>query len=75
MGVCVPNFRSVTFFVWPGDVTHINTKINKYTHIQVKLEISPTGCSLHVDFDFKITFYKKFRYMFSDPKINFEGRV
>ena len=31
MGVCVPNFRSVSFFVWPGDVTHIN----KYTNTQI----------------------------------------
>ena len=28
MGVCVPNFRSVSFFVWPGDMT----QIHKYTH-------------------------------------------
>ena len=27
MGVCVPNFRFVTFFVWLGDVT----QIHKYT--------------------------------------------
>ena len=47
MGVCVPNFRSASFFVWPGDVTQINT----YTNIQVKLGISSTGCSPHVDFD------------------------
>ena len=51
MGVCVPNFRSVSFFVWPGGVTQINTYINKYTHIQVKLGISSTGCSPHVDFE------------------------
>ena len=31
MGVCVPNFRSVSFFVWPGYVTHIHTQINTYT--------------------------------------------
>ena len=47
MGVCVPNFRSASFLVWPGDVTQINT----YTNIQMKLGISSTGCSLHVDFD------------------------
>ena len=51
MGVCVPNVRSVSFFVWPGGVTQINTYINKYTHIQVKLGISSTGCSPHVDFE------------------------
>ena len=28
-----------------------HTKINKYTHIQVNLGISSTGCSPHVDFD------------------------
>ena len=27
MGVCVPNFRLVSFFIWPGDVTQ---KIHKY---------------------------------------------
>ena len=47
MGVYVVNFRSVSFFVWPGDVTHINT----YTNIRVNLGISSTGCSPHVDFD------------------------
>ena len=31
MGVCVPNFRSVSFFVWPGDVTETYTEINTYT--------------------------------------------
>ena len=41
----MPNFRSVSFFVWPGDVTHINTQI------KVNLGISSTGCSPHVDFD------------------------
>ena len=47
MGVCLPNFRSVSFFVWPGDVAQINT----YTNIQVKLGISSTSCSPHVDFE------------------------
>ena len=32
MGVCVPNFRSVPFLVWPGDVTHIKTYTNKQLH-------------------------------------------
>ena len=31
MGVCVPNFRSVSFFVWPGGVTQIHTYTNNYT--------------------------------------------
>ena len=31
MRVCVPNFRSVSFFVWPAGVTQINTKIHTYT--------------------------------------------
>ena len=35
-GTCVPNFRSVSFFVRPGGVTQI---------LQVKIGISPTGCS------------------------------
>ena len=51
MGVCVENFRSVSFFVWPGDVTHINKYIQKYTNIRVNLRISSSGCSPHVDFD------------------------
>ena len=44
MRVCVPNFRSVSFFVWPGGVT----EIHKYIHA---LGISSTGGSPHVDFD------------------------
>ena len=47
MRVRVPNIRSVLFFVWPGDVAQINT----YTNIQVKLGISWTSCSPHVDFE------------------------
>ena len=46
MGVCVPNFRSVSFFVWSGGVTQINT----YTYTSEIRNIS-TGCSPHVDFD------------------------
>ena len=45
--VCVPNSRSVLYFVWPGIVTQITT----YTHMQEKLGISSTSCSPHVDFD------------------------
>ena len=26
----MPNFRSVSFFVWPRDVTHINKYLHKY---------------------------------------------
>ena len=44
MGICVHNFRSVSFFVWPGDVTHI----------QVKLGISQTDCQPHVNFDSEV---------------------
>ena len=58
MGVCVPNFRSVSLLVWPGDVT----QTNKYIHIQVNLRISSNGCSPHVDFD-----YPKFWYFGSCP--------
>ena len=36
MGVCVPNFRSVSFFVWPGGVTQLHT----HMYIQVNLGIS-----------------------------------
>ena len=49
MGVCVPNFRSVSFFVRPGAVTQIRKLIN--TLIHVNLRISSTGCSPHVDFE------------------------
>ena len=38
--MCVPNFRSVSFFVWPGGLTQI------HTHIEVNIGIS----SPHVDF-------------------------
>ena len=58
MGVCVPNFRSVSFYVWPGGVTQINTYIHTKVpvsperfNIQVKVGISSTECSPHVDFD------------------------
>ena len=47
--MCVLNLSSVLCFVWPGGVT----QINKYTHIQVKLTKSSTGCSPHVDFEKK----------------------
>ena len=47
----MPNFGSVSFFVWPGGVTQINKKIHKYTRIQVSLGISSTDCLPHVDFD------------------------
>ena len=52
MGVCVPNFRSVSIFVWPGDGPQIYESTNKYTYIQeVKLGIFSTGCSPHVDIE------------------------
>ena len=35
MGVCVLNYRSVSFFVWPGSVTQIHTYINKYTNTHI----------------------------------------
>ena len=47
--VCVPNFRSVSFFVWPGGPV----QTDKPTYLQVKIGISSTGCSPHVDFDLK----------------------
>ena len=58
MGVCVPNFRSVSFFVWPGGVTQIKNSYTN-TYIQVKIVISATSCSPHVDFD-KILKLKKY---------------
>ena len=52
MGVCVPNFRSVSLLVWPRDVTHINTytntQIHKYTS---EFKNILGGCSPHVDFE------------------------
>ena len=34
-GSILPNFRSISFFVWPGGVTHINKNIHRQinTHI------------------------------------------
>ena len=34
-GSNVPNFRSVSFFVWPGDVTQINKYIHKHTNTHI----------------------------------------
>ena len=53
----MPKFRSVRFFVRPGGVTQIYIKIHTYTHIQVKLGISTTGCSPYVDFDYRILYF------------------
>ena len=33
MGVCVLNFRSVSFFVWPGDVTEIHKYTSEFKNI------------------------------------------
>ena len=52
MGVCVPNFRTVSLLVWPGDVTHTNKYINTYTHTYTsEFKNILGGCSPHVDFD------------------------
>ena len=45
--MCVPNFRSVSFFVWPVG----SEKTNPQTHSQVKIDEFSTGFSPHVDFD------------------------
>ena len=58
------NFRSVSFFVWPGDMTQINKYIHKYTNIHVKLGISLISCSPHVDFD-RVVKSPEFRFDFS----------
>ena len=48
----MPNFRSVSLLVWPGDVTQTNKYTNKYIHTKKdNLRISSTGCSRHIDFD------------------------
>ena len=47
----IPNFRSVSFFIWPGELTQINKYTHKYTNIQVKIGISSTSCTPHVDFE------------------------
>ena len=52
--VCVPNFRSVSFVVWPGGVTHKYTHKYIHTHIQVKIGISSAGRSPCVDFEKEI---------------------
>ena len=56
MGVCVPNFRSVSLLVWPGDVTQTHKYINKYIHTYTHTYTSEFknilgGCSPHVDFE------------------------
>ena len=54
MGVCLPNFRTVSFFVWPGDVTHILKYTHTHTHTYTsELNNILGGCSPHVDFENK----------------------
>ena len=48
-GSCVPNFRSVSFFV-VGKRRSTNTQTPRPTYLQVKIVISSTGCSPPVDF-------------------------
>ena len=52
MGVCVPNLRSVSFFVWQGCMTHTHTR----THTEIctsENRNTPTACSPSVDFEKK----------------------
>ena len=52
MAVCVPNFRPVSFFIWPGDVTQTNKYIHTYTNTYTsEFKNILGGCSPHVDFD------------------------
>ena len=53
-GSMCTKFQVCIVFIESGGVTQIHTAMHTYTHIQVKLEISPTGCSPHVDFDILI---------------------
>ena len=50
MAVCVPNFRSVSLLVWPGDVTQTNKYTHTHTHTSEFKNIL-AGCSPPVDFD------------------------
>ena len=55
MGVCVPNFRSVSLLVWPGGVTQTNKYTNKYIHTYTsEFKNILGGCSPHVDFDINL---------------------
>ena len=62
MGVCVPNFRSVSFFGLARR-RDTNKYINKNTHKPVKLGISSTGCSPHMDFENKHIRNKTVKYI------------
>ena len=63
--VCVPNFRSLSFSVWPG----APIQIDRPTYLQAKIEISLTGCSPHVDFD------KMKRFNIATRVFELNGRV
>ena len=48
--MCVPIFRSVSFFV-VAKRRRTDTQTNRHTYLQVKIGISLTGCSPRMDFD------------------------
>ena len=69
-GVCVPNFRSVSFFVVPKR-RRTDRQNHKPTYLQVKIGRSSTGCSPHVDFDIQfLTYVPKNDYKLSGLKIS-----
>ena len=43
--MCIPNFRSILFFVWPGNKTQEDRQAN----IRANIGISSTDCAPHVD--------------------------
>ena len=46
--MCVPNFRSLTFFVWSRSLIQTHKQTNKYTDIRLNIGITNT-CARHVD--------------------------
>ena len=67
-GVCVPNFQSVSFFRCGQKAPYRN---NRRTYLQVKIEISSTGCSPHVDFDNCNDFFFSFLFHKKQNLVNF----
>ena len=70
MGVCVPNLRSISFFVSPEGVTQGNKETYTLTHIQVKLGISSTGCLPHADFESFKEQIEPYLFQFSDVSMS-----
>ena len=61
MGVCVPNFRSISFLVWPGGVTQIHT--HTWTYIRPNIKNIHSACRIKK----VIVHYREWRL---NPNIN-----